>query len=184
MFAHILPRSETRINVPPCTVTYASSSQVLCFLFCGFLLVNEVNSKNNNEKAKDYQLAVQYKWASLSPSECTFDNVFTGCDNKLTGSNSITFLWETEAGGGAGGRKVGGFSATGFSGVNCLERAAEFVKGDSCVSAKPPRPKQAPERYSDACKARSIWSSLLPRLNSEPSSSASELTLPVVRLKH
>jgi hypothetical protein len=184
MFAHILPRSETRINVPPCTVTYASSSHVLCFLFWGFLLVNEVNSKNKNEKGKDYQLAVQYKWASLSPSECTFDNVFTGCDNKLTGSNSITFLRETEGTAGAGGRTVGGFSATGFSGVNCLERAAEFVKEGNCVSAKPPRPKQAPERYSDACMTRSIWSSLLPRLNSEPSSSASELTLPVVRLKH
>jgi hypothetical protein len=183
MFAHILPRSETRINVPPCTVTYASPSHVLCFLLCGFLLVNAVNSKHKNE-GKNYQLAVQYKWALLSPSECSFDNAFAGCDNKLTGSNSITFLWETEVTGGAGARTVGGFSATGFSGVNCLERAAEFVKGGSCVSAKPPRPKQAPERYSDACMARSIWSSLLPRLNSEPSSSASELTLPVVRLKH
>jgi hypothetical protein len=79
---------------------------------------------------------------------------------------------------------VGGFSATGFSGVNCLERAAEFVKGGNSVSAKPPLPKQAPERYSDACMARSICSSLLPRLNSEPSFSESELIVPVVRLKH
>jgi hypothetical protein len=79
---------------------------------------------------------------------------------------------------------VGGFSATGFSGVNCLERAAEFVNGGNCVSAKPPLPKQVPERYSDACMARSIWSSLLPRLNSEPSFNGTELTLPVVRLKH
>ena len=147
--------------------------------------MNGVNLKNKikNEKGKKhYQLAVQYKWASLSPSECVFDDDFAGCDNKLTGSNSMTFLWETEAAGGAGGRTVDGFSATGFSGVNCLERAAEFVKGGKCVSTRPPRPKQAPERYSDDCMARSIWSCLLPRLNSEPSSSALELTLPVVRL--
>ncbi len=149
MFAHILPRSETRINVPPCTVTNASPSHVLCFLFCGFLLVTgTVNFVN------------------------------------MTGSNSITFLWETEAAGGAGGRTVGGFSATGFSGVNCLEREAEFVKGGNCASTKSLRPKQAPERYSEACMARSISSSLLPRLNWEPSSSALELTLPVVRLKN
>jgi len=135
-------------------------------------------------KREDYQLAVQYKRASLSPSECTFDDGFTGRDSKLTGSNSITFLWETEAAGGAGGRTVGGFSATGFSGVNCLEREAEFVKGGNCASTKSLRPKQAPERYSEACMARSISSSLLPRLNWEPSSSALELTLPVVRLKN
>jgi hypothetical protein len=129
-------------------------------------------------------LAVQYKWASLPPSECTIDDGIAGCDSKLTGSKSIAFFWETEALDGAGRRTVDGFSATGLSGVNCLERAAEFVKEGNCISPMPPRPKQAPERYSEACKARSIWSSLLPTLNWEPSSSTSDLTLPVVRLKH
>jgi len=129
-------------------------------------------------------LAVQYDWASLPFSDCAFCGCVTCCDNKLTGSRSMTFLRETEApgSGGAAGRTQYGFSATGFNGMNCFESAEEFVKGGSRVSTMPPRPKQAPERYSEGCMARSIWSSLLPTFSWEPSSSASGPMLPVVRL--
>ena len=58
-----------------------------------------------------------------------------------------------------------GFSATGFSGINCFERETEFVRIGNGPSPMPCRLKQAPERYSEGCKARSSSSSLLPTVS-------------------
>ena len=53
--------------------------------------------KSDHENDEAYQLAVQYKSASLPPSKGTFDDGIAGCDSRLTGSKSITFPWGTEA---------------------------------------------------------------------------------------
>src|ERR1700744_1279900 len=78
---------------------------------------------------------------------------------------------------------VEGFSATGLSGTNCFARETEFVKGGNGASPIPPRPKQAPERYSEGCIPRSISSSLLPRVSWTPLSSKFGPIFPAVSLE-